>query len=115
MSAALRKVLRWNMDYTQARSGGLEGHRVRAERVAAKVKAWAAQDPKTRKKLCTARAPWQNLSTRFSEYKERSECVYVGDLSNVVEMDEEAGTVTVEPMVQVGQVTRYLLPRGRML
>jgi hypothetical protein len=28
--------------------------------------------------LCTARASWQNLSTRFADYKEKSDCIYVG-------------------------------------
>ena len=68
--------------------------------------------------MCWLKGSWLLVPASYvieNKNKERSECVYVGDLSNVVEMDEEAGTVTVEPMVQVGQVTRYLLPRGRIL
>ena len=71
-------------------------------------------DGRTRK-LCTARAPWQNLSTRFSDYKKHSNCIWVGDLRNVLELNEEELTVTVEPLVEVGAITRWLVPRGYML
>jgi hypothetical protein len=29
--------------------------------------------------MCTARAPWQNLSTRFADYKEKSDTIFVGE------------------------------------
>eukprot|EP00041_Stephanoeca_diplocostata_P018455 m.386591 g.386591 ORF g.386591 m.386591 type:complete len:466 (+) comp21018_c1_seq3:679-2076(+) len=58
---------------------------------------------------------WQNLSTRFADYKANSDCIFVGDLRNVVDFDEQALTVTVEPLIDVGTITRWLTARGYML
>lgn len=55
---------------------------------------------------------WQNLSTRFADYKANSDCIFVGDLRNVVDFNEEALTVTVEPLIDVGTITRWLTARG---
>ena len=65
--------------------------------------------------MCTARAPWQNLSTRFSEYKKNSTQVFVGDFRNILSLDTKNNVVHIEPLVEVGQITRWLIPRGYML
>ena len=92
-----------------------EGHEERVARVVADIKARFNRPESERKKLCTARAPWQNLSTRFSDYKKHSDCIFVGDLRSVISLDEKRLMVTLEPLVDVGMITRWLLPKGYML
>jgi delta24-sterol reductase len=94
---------------------GEEAHRHKAASVARDVKNWASMPKETRGRLCTSRAPWQNLSMRFSDYKKTSHCVNVGHLSSIVSFDAANRTVHLEPMVTVGQITRYLVPLGYML
>ena len=65
--------------------------------------------------MCTARAPWNNLSTRFNEYKKNSLCIDVSDFRNILELDEDNLTVTIEPLVTVEKITKYLVPKGYML
>jgi delta24-sterol reductase len=91
------------------------GHEERVARVQSAVKARLSKPKNERKKMCTARAPWQNLSTRFADYKSNSDCIFVGDFRSVIEVDENNMTVKLEPQVDVGQITRYLLPRGYIL
>lgn len=94
-----------------------KGHDARVARVA-KVVSDRHKLPKghaNRKPMCTARAPWQNLSTRFSEYKKNSTQVFVGDFRNILSLDTKNNVVHIEPLVEVGQITRWLIPRGYML
>ena len=66
-----------------------------------------------RKLMCTARPNWLSLSTTFFN---KGECHRVPiPLYDVLELDEERMTVKVEPMVTVGDITRYLVPRGYTL
>ena len=44
-------------------------HDKRVKRIQRDVKARLSRPISKRKKMCTARAPWQNLSTRFADYK----------------------------------------------
>ena len=90
-------------------------HNERVARVCDVVSARAALPEDERKPMCTSRAPWANLSMRFSDYKAKSHQIYVGDLRTVVYLDEAAGTLHVEPLAEVGAITRYLVPRGYML
>jgi delta24-sterol reductase len=90
-------------------------HGNRVQRVQDAVKARLARPVSERRKMCTARAPWQNLSTRFADYKSNSDCIFVGDFRDVLELDEKNMTVRLEPLVDVGSITAYLLPRGYML
>ena len=97
------------------------GHAARVARVVADVTARMKRPAAQRRKMCTARAPWQNLSTRFADYKAKSDCIFVGDLRTVVALNApgtgfgEFHTVTLEPQVDVGSATRWLLPKGFML
>eukprot|EP00949_MAST-11_sp_MAST-11-sp1_P004950 g4950.t1 len=92
-----------------------QGHERRVARVVSDVQARMDRPAAERRRICTARAPWQNLSTRFSDYKKHSDCIFVGDLRSVISLDAERGVVTLEPLVDVGTATRWLLPRGYML
>ncbi|MCB9568221.1 MAG: FAD-dependent oxidoreductase [Myxococcales bacterium] len=91
-----------------------ERHDERVRGVQAQVRRWAAQPPAERRPMCTDRRTWQNLSTRF-EPKHTWSKIKMGDLCDVLGLDEAARTVRVEPFVTVGQITRYLIPRGYML
>jgi len=90
-------------------------HDQRVQRVQAAVIARLERPESERKFMCTARAPWMNLSTRFASYKKNSDCIDVADFRNIISLDEENLTVTLEPLVDVGTITRYLVPRGYML
>jgi delta24-sterol reductase len=92
-----------------------DGHLERVARIVRDVRARMARPASARRRLCTARAPWQNLSTRFSDYKKHSDCIFVGDLRSVIALDAGRELVTLEPLVDVGMATRWLLPRGYML
>jgi Delta24-sterol reductase len=92
-----------------------KGHDFRVARVVSHVTQRLARPKSERRNLCTARAPWQNLSTRFADYKKKSDCIYVGDFRNMLHISEDATTVTLEPLVTVGMATSWLLPKGFML
>jgi delta24-sterol reductase len=89
-------------------------HDARVAEVQAQVRRWASLPVDKRRPLCTDRRTWMSLSTRF-EPKHRWQRIRMGGLRDVLSIDQERGTVTVEPFVTVGQLTRYLVPRGHML
>jgi delta24-sterol reductase len=64
--------------------------------------------------MCTARPPWLTMSTRTSTYKKDCNHIEVA-LRDVLEVDTERMTVRVEPLVNMGQLTRYLVPMGYAL
>ena len=67
--------------------------------------------PENEKKLmCTSRANWMSLSTTFFR-KDLCHKVPI-PLYDILELNEENMTVRVEPMVTVGDITRYLIPKG---
>lgn len=77
------------------------------------VRDWNASDKKS--KMCTARAGWQTMSFRFPTYKKNMTLVSTDKLVDILEIDTEALTVRVEPMVNMGQLTRFLIPLGYTL
>eukprot|EP00939_MAST-03C_sp_MAST-3C-sp1_P004531 g4531.t1 len=117
LSFVLRNVLSWRDWVYTVFFTSASGHADRVKRVSAVVSARGKlpEGSPDRKPMCTARAPWQNLSTRFSEYKSKSLQVFVGDFRNILNLDEKKRIVHIEPLVEVGQITRWLLPRGYML
>ncbi|KAF2360659.1 FAD linked oxidase N-terminal, partial [Trinorchestia longiramus] len=77
------------------------------------VKRWSQTKASERKLLCTARPNWQSLSTTFFR---KDLCHKISlPLYNILFLDEEALLLRVEPLVTVGQVTEYLVPRGYTL
>merc|ERR1719433_369567 len=85
LSAAERKV-------RAAWPAGGATHQQRVERVQEAVRRHQrvqADGGGRQRMLCTARAGWQNLSTRFSDYKEHSDRIYVGDMLDVLDLDED--------------------------
>ena len=65
-------------------------------------------------KMCTARAPWKTMSIRRATYKRDYRQIRIG-LDSILELDKERGTIRVEPMVTMADITRYLNPKGYAL
>ena len=63
--------------------------------------------------MCTARPNWLSLSTTFFN-KEACHKIPI-PLYDILELNEEKKTVRVEPMVSVGDITKYLIPKGYTL
>jgi len=94
----------------------MAGHDRRVSRVVEAVKAWDRGGRK--RKLRTARPSWMGMSVHIAG-KEGSHRIEVRHLNHVLEVDNDEGgnnpTVTVEPGVTMGDLTRRLLPLGLML
>lgn len=84
-------------------------HPGRVARVQRQVRQWNGAG--SRRRMATARAPWLAMSSRTATYKR--DCAQIEiDLGEVLEIDERRRVVRVEPLVNMGQLTRYLVPRG---
>ena len=96
--------------YVQASCGGFpQLHKARVQKIQQQVKAWCAGGRLQR--MVTARPGWLSISPSLREYKAHAHQISV-PLYDVLELDEENGTVRVEPQVTMGQLSRTLLPRG---
>lgn len=84
-------------------------HDERVRRVQEQVKAYRASGSK--KPMVTARPEWATISSRTATYKKDCERIDV-NLRDILFLDEQKGTVRVEPLVNMGQLTRYLVPKG---
>jgi len=86
-----------------------EQHDKKVEKVRQQVLNWQKSDPTVF--MCTARPGWQAMSLKVGRYKRTDFRVHI-DLSDVLQIDRERGTVRVEPMVTMGQITAALNPLG---
>lgn len=69
--------------------------------------------PADKKLLCTSRPNWLSLSTTFFN---KNQCHKINvNLFDILELDEGNLTVRVEPMVTVGEITNFLIPKGYTL
>ena len=84
-------------------------HEKRVQDVQEQITAWHKKQDGTR--LCTARGGWQSVSPGYRKYKSKSTQIRV-NLYDVLEVDERNMTVRCEPMVNMGQLSHYLIPRG---
>ena len=91
-----------------------QDHDLRVRHVQDQVRRWNTQPDADKRPMCTDRKTWMNLSTRF-EPKHLWHRIQMGALRDVLSVDETKRTVRIEPLVTVGQITRYLLPKGYML
>lgn len=90
-----------------------ENHDKRVRDIQVQVQRWHKLPKNERKLLCTARPNWLSLSTTFYQKKQ---CHQISvDLFDILALDEENLTVRVEPMVTVGEITQYLIPKGYTL
>ncbi|MCA9648745.1 MAG: FAD-binding oxidoreductase [Myxococcales bacterium] len=100
--------------WVQRRRSSPADHEARVSAVQEQVRRWAAQPAEERRPMCTDRAPWVNLSTRFVN-KKALHRIRMGNLRSILDIDVDAGTITVEPLVTVGEATRALEELGYML
>ena len=84
-------------------------HARRVEHVQNQIRAWKKAGLKTR--LCTARGGWQSISPGMRTYKQHSTQIEV-NLYDILSLDENSMTVHVEPMVNMGQLSHFLIPKG---
>jgi hypothetical protein len=87
-------------------------HDARVREVQQQVRAW--NEAGRRQLMVTARPPWLSVSLRVESYKDSCEKIRI-DLPNILEVNTERMTVRCEPMVNMGQLTRHLLPMGYAL
>ncbi|KAL4719860.1 hypothetical protein ACJJTC_019762 [Scirpophaga incertulas] len=81
--------------------------------IQAQVQQWNKQPGEKRRLLCTARPNWQSLSTTF--FQKHLHHRVALPLHDILSLDEDNMTVRVEPMVTIGEITNYLIPRGYSL
>ena len=89
-----------------------ELHEERVAYIQQQIQAWSAKNDGT--KLCTARGGWQSISPGYRNYKKTSTQIEVS-LYDILSWSEEDQTVTVEPMVNMGQLSHFLTPKGYTL
>ena len=106
----------WAISYARARYAEAHStpaeHEKRVEQVSAQVRAWSSQPASERKPMCTSRANFQNLSTRFvnKDILHKIRLSHLRDVLEVRASPGEQGTVLVEPNVTVGYICRKLAP-----
>lgn len=100
--------------WVQRRMSAPEQHDARVQAIQDQVQAWNAQPEEQRKPMCTDRAPWVNLSTRFVN-KKALHRIRMGNLRSILDIDTNKRTITVEPLATVGEVSKELEKHGFML
>ena len=63
------------------------------------------------KLMCTARKPWLNMSPRTATFKKDCNQIDI-ELRDILGIDTQRQVVYVEPGVDMGYITHYLLPKG---
>ncbi|RKP23159.1 24-dehydrocholesterol reductase [Syncephalis pseudoplumigaleata] len=87
-------------------------HDVRVREVQRQVCAW--NEAGRQKPMVTARPPWLAMSLRVESFKESCEKIKI-NLHDILEVDTARMTVRCEPLVDMGQITRHLIPMGYAL
>ncbi|MCH9686855.1 MAG: FAD-binding protein [Deltaproteobacteria bacterium] len=100
--------------WVQRKLASPEDHDARVEAIQAQVRRWGEQSAADRKPMCTDRAAWVGLSTRFVD-KTVLHRIRLGNLRSILAIDTDKRTITVEPLATVGEVTRALEKQGFML
>ena len=88
-----------------------EQHARRVEQISRDIKELARRGDGD---ICTDRPGWQNMSLKTGEHKENKPKINLR-LTDILALDVANKTVTVEPLVNMGQLTEYLLPRSLTL
>ncbi|KAF3341237.1 delta(24)-sterol reductase-like protein [Carex littledalei] len=86
------------------------------ENVKKVVKRLKERDPKKDGLICTARKPWIAVGMRNVDYKRaRHFEVDLSAFRNILQIDKERMVARVEPLVNMGQITRYTCPMNLSL
>lgn len=87
-------------------------HEERVAHIQAQVREWNAKGRPN--KMCTARPAWLAMSTRVATFKK--ECTPIDvNLHDIIHVDTDRQVVRCEPLVDMGQLSRHLLPMGYSL
>lgn len=84
-------------------------HGQRVAEVVRQVEAWRRDGCK--EKLCTARSGWKTMSELVPKYKLSHRNIHI-DLYDILAVDETRRVIKVEPLANMGQITRTLIPLG---
>lgn len=87
-------------------------HKQRVREIQDNVLAWKKKG--SQRRLCTARGGWQSISPGYRAYKKKSTKISI-NLYDILELDEAAATLRVEPMVNMGMISHFLIPKGLTL
>ncbi|GAB2215266.1 hypothetical protein Droror1_Dr00019650 [Drosera rotundifolia] len=86
------------------------------ENVKKVIKRLKERDPKKDGLVCTARKPWIAVGMRNVDYKRaRHFEVDLSAFRNILEIDKEGMVARVEPLVNMGQITRATVPMNLAL
>jgi delta24-sterol reductase len=86
-----------------------ELHEKRVAQIIAQIKAWRDSGAST--KLCTSRGGWQSISPSMRTYKKAAHTIDI-NLFDILQLNKEEAWVRVEPMVNMGMLSHYLVPHG---
>jgi delta24-sterol reductase len=64
------------------------------------------------KMFCTNRSPYASMSVYLAAYKKEMINIDLSSFIDILEINEEDQTITVEPLVTCGQITKFLLDLG---
>mmetsp|Transcript_11811 Transcript_11811/g.13613 ORF Transcript_11811/g.13613 Transcript_11811/m.13613 type:complete len:548 (+) Transcript_11811:97-1740(+) len=84
-------------------------HEQRVKGIQAQIKQWREENKGT--KLCTARGGWQSISPSLRPYKQKATGISI-NLYDILEFDDVKKTIRVEPMVNMGMISHFLIPKG---
>jgi delta24-sterol reductase len=83
-------------------------HEQRVQKVIQQIEGWKKDGGL--EKLCTARSGWKTMSEMVPKYKLSHRKIDVG-MYDILEISEPRGTVKVEPLATMGQVSRDLISK----
>ena len=84
-------------------------HEQRVQKVIRQIENWKKEG--AQEKLCTARSGWKTMSELVPKYKLSHRKIDVS-LYDILEISEQRGTVKVEPLATMGQISRNLTAKG---
>jgi delta24-sterol reductase len=90
-----------------------ENHADKVKKVQEQVRNWK-KETGGNIPMCTARPGWQAMSLKQGNYKKTHYQVDIS-LMDILEINTEKGTVRVEPMANMGQISALLKPLGLSL
>lgn len=86
-------------------------HKQRLAEISKQIQTFHKKPENQGKKLCTARGGWQSISPSFRPYKNRAKKIEI-NLYDILDFNEEKMEIKVEPMVNMGQLSHFLIPKG---
>ena len=84
-------------------------HEQRVQKLIRQIEEWKKNG--ATEKLCTARSGWKTMSELVPKYKLTYHKIDVG-MFDILEISEQRGTVKVEPLATMGQISRNLIAKG---